>query len=141
MTRIFLVLLSLLMLQACNARNEASAIEELNIKNPVWVFAHFNVSSEKKGLDSYYYFGQVNESLYNKIANNKLNSGFILMRNVRFWNDNNTIEAYSDPIDGNNLLFRIEDIRRIRRTKTEPVVGYKYEEEPESQAPEGPKKS
>lgn len=134
MTRLFLVLLSLLMLQACNVRNEAGAIEELNTKNPVWVFAHFNVHSEKDGLDTYYYFGQVNESLYNKIANNKLNSGFILMRNVRFWNDNNTIEAYSDPVDGNNLLFRIEDIRRLRKSKTEPVVGYKYEDTPEPQA-------
>jgi len=131
MRRILVMLVALFMLQGCNAGNEAGALEELNTRNPVWIFVHFNVPSEKDGLDTYYYFGQVNESLYNKIANNSLTSGFILMRNVRFWNNDDTIEAYSDPVDGNDLLFRIEDIKRIRKSKTEPVVGYIYEDEEE----------
>ena len=130
MKRLAIVLVFLVVLQACNFRDEATAIEEINSKNPIWIFAQFNVPSEKGGLDTYYYFGQVNESLYNKIASNRIKSGFILMRNVRYWNTNNTIEAYYDQVDGSDLLFRIEDIQRIRKSKAEPVIGHKYEDEP-----------
>ena len=130
MKKWFVLVLALLLLQACNLRDEASALEELDVNDPVWVFAQINVPAENNGLETYYYYGQVNESLYNKIANGKLKSGFINLRNVRYWNSQDTIEEYSDPVDGNDMVFRIEDIRRIRKARIEPKPGYKFEDKP-----------
>lgn len=129
--RLYVVIILSFFLQACNIGQEVDAIAETSGGKPIWIYTHINVVSEGDKLDSYYYFGQINESLYEKISNNRIRSGFILLRNVRYWSDQDTIVAYEDEIDDGNLMFRIEDIQRIRRAKSEPVIGFKYAEESE----------
>ena len=114
-----------LFLSACNVE-EFDAISELDDKEKIWVFIQFNVARENGTIKDYFYFGKINASLYDKITKNKIRKGFIRLTNIRFWNNDDMIESTEDDIYDNEMVFRIEDIKKIDLVKREPSIGYKY---------------
>lgn len=109
---------------------EGCALDDLeNVSNiddgsTVWVFTQFNVPEENNAIDSYWYFGEVSQALYNKISSNTVGQGFIGMKNVRYWgSEGKSIYEYADEEHSGDLVFRIEDIRRIKLLKMPPKVG------------------
>lgn len=123
MRKYLIVLLLPFLIAGCNVGEEASALKENANQKKIWAFLQINVPEEDNKLESYYYFGRVSESLYHKISDNRIRRGFILLEDVHYWGDKNLIYQYKDNENQGNLVFRIEDIRRIKRVNKKPVVG------------------
>lgn len=123
--RLLLGLLFLL-ISACNFGEEVNSITEFQDGKKVWVFIQFNVEQENKKIEDYYYFGQINSSLYKKITSRKIQRGFITLKKVRYWANDNSIKSYSDELYSDEMLFRVEDIRKMDLLKIEPEPGFKY---------------
>ncbi|MFY8350875.1 hypothetical protein AAEU29_10110 [Pseudoalteromonas sp. SSM20] len=132
-----LVTLALMLLLGCNMKDEVTAANANLQEDQIWIFAQFNVPEEKDQMETYYYYGLVSESLYNAIANNALSSGFIQLKNVKFWGDNNLIYDYKDIERSGQLIFRIEHIVKLNPVNVEPIVGKGFEqfEDPENITP------
>ena len=125
-------LLMLTLLSACNMRDEVEAAKEFQDGKKIWVFAQINVPKEDKTIEDYYYFAQINESLYEKIKDHRIKQGFIVLDNVRYWTNDDTIKSIGDEIYDDEMLFRIEDIRKIDLVKNEPRIGFKYGQQEEA---------
>ncbi len=113
--------------------DEVQALNENGSKRRVWVFAQFNVPEENDKIDSYYYYGKMSYKLYKSISNNKIHQGFIYLDDVKYWGNDDLIHNYADGEHEGDLVFRIEDIRRLKLVKTAPKAGLGSEqfEEPE----------
>jgi hypothetical protein len=61
--------------------------------------------------------------LYDDISNNQLSHGFILLRNVKYWGNDDLINSFKSNESYGSLIFRIEDIRKIERIRVEPITG------------------
>ena len=119
----YLLILTLtISLLACNLRDEATSISTVDDKKRVWVFAQFNVLEENHN-ETYFYYGRVSERMYRLIANNKISSGFILLKDAKYWGNDDVIHEYEDADDSGDLVFRIEDIAKINLLKKEPQTG------------------
>ena len=123
-----LIVIAVYLLSGCDARSEIAALESFSDPNKEWVFAQFNVDEENDVLDSYFYYGRVSASLLEKIKHNKIDTGFILLENVRYWGDKDLVYDFKDSEHTGDLVFRIEDIVRIQMVHTPPVVGLGYEQ-------------
>jgi hypothetical protein len=117
------ILCVLFLLVGCDAKSEISALSTMADKEKVWVFAQFNVREDKDGMESYYYYGSVPKRLYQAIKYNKIHRGFILLEKVKYWGDNDLIHEYKDRENPGELVFRIEDLVRIRIVNQEPIAG------------------
>ena len=119
-------------LSACNPGDEVEAAKEFQDGKNIWIFAQINVPKEDNTIEDYYYFARINESLYEKIKDHRIKQGFIVLNNVRYWTNDDTIESIGDEIYADEMIFRIEDIRKIDLVKSEPRIGFKYgqKEEP-----------
>ena len=125
-------LLFLSLLSACNPGDEIEAAKEIQDGKKIWIFAQVNVPKEGNTIEDYYYFAQVNESLYKKIKGHRIKQGFIVFQNVRYWTNDDTIKSIGDEIYDDEMLFRIEDIRKIDLVKNEPKIGFRYGEQQEA---------
>ncbi|MCE0557475.1 MULTISPECIES: hypothetical protein [Motilimonas] len=110
------------LLSGCRFSEEVDAATSNVSEERVWVFAQFNVPEENDGMETYYYYGNVAKSLYEQVSNNRLSSGFVLMKQVRYWGDDDRVHDYKDAEDSGNLIFRIEDIRRIKLINQDPLL-------------------
>lgn len=127
MTKFWFVIV-LVCLIGCDADQEVSALKSNLNNEKVWVFAQFNVREESDGLESYYYYAKITKNIYDNISQNKLQKGFILLEDVKYWGDNDLIYNYEDGENSGELVFRIEDIFKIDLVKVEPVVGLGVEQ-------------
>ncbi|SMF22834.1 hypothetical protein SAMN02745866_01450 [Alteromonadaceae bacterium Bs31] len=130
----------LLSLVACDLQSEVDALSSMRDKELVWVFAQFNVREESDGLESYYYYGQVSKKLYQAVSYNEISSGFILLKNARYWGENDLIYEYKDIKNSGDIVFRIENIVKVELINVEPIAGKGYEqfEEPKDVVPDEP---
>jgi hypothetical protein len=122
----FILGLMLIMVSACKVGNEIEALKEVQDSQKIWVFAQLNVPQENNKIEDYYYFAQINESLYKKIKNQKIKEGFIVFQKTRYWSKDDVIKSIADEMYSDEMLFRIEDIRKIDLVKKEPKIGFKY---------------
>lgn len=129
--RFIVGLLIFLSLSACNLRDEVEAAKELQDGKKIWIFAQLNVPKEDNTIEDYYYFAQINESLYGKIKDHRIKQGFIVLENVRYWTNDDTIKSIGDEIYDDEMVFRIEDIRKIDLVKNEPRIGFRYGQQEE----------
>lgn len=118
--------LMLIALSACKVGDEIEALKEVPDGKKIWVFAQMNVPQENNEIEDYYYFAQINESLYEKIKNQKIKEGFIVFQRTRYWSRDDVIKSIADEMYSDEMLFRIEDIRKIDLVKKEPKIGFKY---------------
>jgi hypothetical protein len=92
-------------------------------KEEVWVFLTIRYETNN-GYNFDYYFGTIDKNLYQKISENKVNQGFITLKNVRYWNNDDKIEIDRDDQDVGTRTYRIEDIREIKLKKGDPIFIY-----------------
>lgn len=109
-------------LMGCNLQSEAQALNSMRDSEKVWVFAQFNIDQEDDDLETYYYYGLVAKKLYKAIAYNEIESGFMLMEEVKYWSDD-LIHDYEDGESAGELVFRIEDVVKMELIKVEPIAG------------------
>ena len=111
----------------CGAKDEITSLSTLRDSKKVWVFAQFNINDEN-GMDSYYYYGEISKNLYETIATNNIQTGFILLENVKYWGEDDIIYDYKDEEDSGELIFRIEDIVKVDLLNKAPVTGKSTEQ-------------
>ncbi|OUR98047.1 hypothetical protein A9Q81_12365 [Gammaproteobacteria bacterium 42_54_T18] len=83
----------------------------------------FNVPEEGGEIGSYYYYGNISKELYEKISSNKIKRGFMLLEKVRYWGDDDLVHEYRDKEYSGDLVFRIENLVRIRGINGDPLLG------------------
>jgi hypothetical protein len=109
------IIAAALWLTSCGAEGELDAFRGIKNAHTVWVFAQLNVDNEADGIDSYYYYGRISESLYNRIKNNEVTRGFLLLEDVRYYSStDDKVHPYKDDEKKGELVFRIEDVKRIQ---------------------------
>lgn len=124
-----LILSALVFLSACNIESKFFSNNAIVEGNKIWAFIQFHVPDKAGVLEDYYYFGLINENLYKKIKSHEVNEGLIFMEKVKYWNNDNVIETYSDDLYTDEMAFRIEHIVRFELVKKEPVDGFSYPSE------------
>lgn len=144
MKKIVMATLLALALGACGSGESAKAVQQewtaldAATRGPsAWVFVQLNVPKEVGGMDTYYYFARVSSPIYERIRRKELERGFITLQDVRYWNNDDRIQAYRDAADSGELVFRIEDIRMISLLRKEPRVGDDYDQHEERQRKPG----
>ena len=122
MKNICLAVLVVLFVSGCNL-DEANAINDNTSEEKVWVFIQFHVPLKNKKIKDYYYYGKISEPLYVRIKGNRINTGFILLDDVKYWGGDDLIHEYADGENEGEIVFRIEDIRKIELVNKKPVAG------------------
>jgi hypothetical protein len=117
------ILLAIVFFMGCDSKSELSSLGANIDGDTVWTFTQFNVLEEENTINSYYYYGEVSKALYQKISSNQLSSGFILLRNVKYWGTDDLIYSYRPNETNGSLIFRIEDIQKMELVRTEPITG------------------
>lgn len=140
MKNLFLPFFIILFISGCNLE-EAQAIKDNASTEKVWAFIQFNVPLKDDEMEDYYYYGAISKPLYTSIKNNTLNSGFILMDDVKYWGNDDLIHEYADGENVGEIIFRIEDIRKIELVNTKPVVGKGSEQFEEEKPVDVPNKA
>jgi hypothetical protein len=136
MKKYWLYLLVVLFFTGCDM-DEANALNDQLGENTIWVFVQFNIPQKGRDYEDYYYYGKVNEQLYNRIKSNRIQSGFILMEDVMYWGNDDLIHDFEDGENEGDIVFRIEDIKKMDLVKTKPVAGKgseQFENEPKEPA-------
>ena len=110
------------LLSGCRFSEEVDAATSNISEERVWVFAQFNVPEENDAMETYYYYGSMAQPMYDKVVNNEVESGFILLKQVRYWGDDDRVHDYKDSEDLGNLIFRIEDLRRVKLINQDPLL-------------------
>lgn len=110
-------------LVGCDLLDEINAIDSMEDKNKVWVFTQFNVPDESDVIDSYYYYAQISKKLYDSVSHNEITSGFVLLKNVKYWGKNDLIYDYKNIENSGEMIFRIEHIVKMERINIEPIAG------------------
>ncbi len=111
-----------LFLSGCRVGDEIDTATKNISSERVWVFAQFNVPEENDGLESYYYYGNVAKPLFDAISDNQISDGFIMLKQVRYWGDDDRVHEYKDEQDSGEIIFRIADIRRIKLINQDPLL-------------------
>ena len=124
-----LILSLFVILSACNIESKLFPNNSFSEGKKIWAFIQFHVPDKNGIIEDYYYFGLINENLYEKIKSHEIDEGLIFMEKVKYWNTENIIETYSDEIYTDEMAFRIEHIVRFEMVKKEPVDGYSYPSE------------
>lgn len=138
---IFGLILIALTISGCNIESEATAFQANSTQPKIWTFIQFNVPEEGGKSEDYYYYASISKSLYEKISANELESGFLLMEDVKYWGNDDVIHDYRDRENSGELVFRIEDIKRISRLNKEPETGRGSEQFAEEEKEEAEKET
>jgi hypothetical protein len=112
----------------CNVSDETRAITAEADPRKVWVFVQLNVP-EEDGVEDYYYYARVSQSIYERIKANDIASGFLFLDDVRYYGNDEKYHYYADEDEAGELVFRIEDIRKIDLLKKAPKVEVEIEGE------------
>ncbi len=123
-----LLLMLTLSLAGCRFDKEILSVQANLKEEQVWTFIQFNIPEEDQGMESFYYYGQVSKDLYQLIAHNNLQSGFLRLQNIHYWGNDDLIHAYRDLENSGERVFRIEDIRSIKLVRKAPTPGLGYEQ-------------
>ena len=116
------ILIVLTTVGGCGFSNEVDALRSTADTKKVWGFFQFNVTNENGKLESYYYYGKVSANLYDRIKQNKIQKGFLFLDEAQYWGEDDKIHAYRDEESSGELVFRIEDIKRIQLLRHKPGV-------------------
>ena len=121
--KLIVVALMALIVVGCTLEDDVRSLNSMRDQEKVWVFAQFNVPEENDAIETYYYYGQLSKKLYDAIAHNEINFGFVKLDNVRYWGNDDLIHDYGYGGKSGQLVFRIENVVKLDHVRTEPMVG------------------
>ena len=114
----------------CIAEDLVETFDQSTDGVTIWVYAQFNVPN-KDGIEDYYYYGRVSEKVYNSFVDHKVKEGVVVLRDVRYWSNDDGYQEYADDLDSGTLIFRLEDIAFMRLQKGDPLLLREKEDDPE----------
>ena len=86
-----------------------------------WTYLEIKTEMTNDTTSSYLY-GQVKESVINKIKRNENAKGIFFVENTRYINDDDLLQLYEDRNDKGTLAYRIEHIQKIEFFKRDPIL-------------------
>ena len=118
-----LVLAMTMVMPGCDTRSEVQTVK-LSPPTPrkVWVFMQINVPEEGNTIEDYYYYARIPQSTYDDIKRNTIARGFLTLEDVRYYGDDKQYHYYRDEDSSGELVFRIEDIKRIELLRKAPLM-------------------
>jgi hypothetical protein len=114
MIKYFILAVVLLVLMSCSS----SSTDLLDFKK-TWVYVELKVVTDD--TDYYYYFGQINQKILDKLAADKSSGSFFVLSNVRYYNDFDNVQEYADATEEGTLFFRTDDIVKLEVLKHDPL--------------------
>ncbi len=96
-----------------------------------WVYIEIKKVLPRDTTD-YFYYGQINESLIEKINAKEDLSGLFILSNIRYWNDDDLLTVYEDKEHYDSRIFQIHDIQTVVPYKDDPINLFNMEELHES---------
>ena len=96
-----------------------------------WVYIEL-ITESKSDTTEYFYFGQINKSILNKIESENIENAHFRLSNIRYWNDDHLLELYEDEDLVGELIFRLKDIEEITLYKDDPIKLFDKDELHES---------
>nr|WP_319397482.1 hypothetical protein [uncultured Carboxylicivirga sp.] len=92
-------------------------------KNKIWVQIDL-VKKLPRDTTDYFYYGQINEDLLEQIEQNKDDGGLFLLKNIRYWDNDDKLRVYDDTDEVGIKMFRVKDISYINVIKDDPIMIY-----------------
>lgn len=120
-------ILALLLFGAWKLIGQRKINDYLIKADKVWVYVEVMVNMPND-TSAYYYYGPINESVFEQINNNSNSKGLFILSDIRYWNDDDLLEVYEDEDCMGIRVFNIQDIRQIRAYKKDPVYIYRPDE-------------
>lgn len=96
-------------------------------QNKIWVYVEVE-KTMLKDTTNHFLYGQINESVLQKIDNNPAADGLFILSDIRYWNDDNLLQIYEDEKDKDFKVFRIQDIQYITSFQKDPVLQFEVNE-------------
>jgi hypothetical protein len=94
----------------------------------IWVYVELETSN-KKDTTIYYFYGKMNQSIYDEIDRNPKAAGLFVLSDVRYIRkEDDLLAVYEDEETFGNLVFRIEDIVHMTLFKKDPVFIFELDE-------------
>ena len=122
MTKVLAVFLTItVFLTGCNLE-EFEAVKDNTSGEKIWVFTQINVPMQDDKFEDYYYYGKISKALYERIKSNNINQGFILLDDVKYWGSDDLVHEYADGENEGELVFRIENIKKIKLVNKAPIA-------------------
>ena len=125
------ILSSLLGFSGCDAEDTFTAIKQSIDEDTIWVFAQINIPEDNDEVADYYYYGRIKKDIYDLIIDGQLKNGFILFRDIRYWNNDDEVEKFEDEAYAGDATFRIEHMVKIDLIKGDPFILENTKEVPE----------
>jgi len=138
MRKLCIAIMLVISVSGCNLEEVYAITDNFNDKK-IWVFVQINVPLKGEKFEDYFYYGKISEPLYTRIKTNRINSGFILLDDVMYWGQDDLIHEYADEENEGEIVFRIEDIKKIELVNKKPDAG-RGSEQFELKKPETPEK-
>ncbi len=126
--KICFLALSLCALCACQSGTDLLSITNSTEDKGQWVFMQLNVAQDNDKFDSYYYYANISSHLYQQIKHNQIKRGFIHLNQVKYWGNDDLIHDYQNNEEQGDIIFRIEDIKKINPINQEPISGLGIEQ-------------
>ena len=116
------MLFCVLSVTGCNAGDEVRSVVSADDARKVWVFVQINVAEEGNVIEDYYYYARMSLPMYDDIKRNAIARGFLFLQDVRYYGNDDKYHYYRDEDSAGELVFRIEDIKRIELLKGPPPM-------------------
>ncbi|TLX72590.1 hypothetical protein E9993_17285 [Labilibacter sediminis] len=96
-------------------------------KEKVWVRIELQQELVRDTTD-YYYMGQINKDILDKIDVQRSPQGLFKLSNIRYWNNEDLLQIHENENSFDCRYFKIEDIQFIKPLKKDPVFIYEPDE-------------
>ncbi len=119
MYKIFYFLIASIFAIGCIVKNKTNSIN-ITENTKKWVYIGLKYDPKSDTLTSYYY-GQVENYLFDEVLENTKSSKMFELSNIRYYNLKDSLIKYEDTLDTGTSYFYIKDIIRIDRLKKDPL--------------------
>jgi hypothetical protein len=94
--------------------------QKTNNQTKLWVWVELKITLPRDTTD-YFYYGQINESIIEKIESDEDENGLFILSNIRYWNDDDLLQVYEDKDHYDYKIFHIQDIQQLIPYKADPI--------------------
>lgn len=85
-----------------------------------WVWIEVKVELPRDTSD-YFYYGQINKSLIEKINSDEEKEGLFMLSKIRYWNNNDLLERFENTEYSGSKVFKIQSINQLILSKGDPI--------------------
>ena len=89
----------------------------------VWVYMEAQTILKKDTTNAFLY-GQIKQSIIEKMQGSSQANGLFFIKNTRFINDDDQLQIYADENDSGILAYRIENVKTLEVLERDPILSF-----------------